>query len=121
MLAAGASEDIRGLFESSHLPARLEDQICSTYAALCGGLEAPVALRSSATAEDLANARQSRIARTSRRPWLTWRWVWRTVGDKSIAYRFDPSSRGVRAEDIPPALRARPCLTDDWPTTREHA
>jgi phosphoenolpyruvate synthase/pyruvate phosphate dikinase len=34
------------------------------------------------------------------------------VGEKAVAYRFDPAAGGVRRVEVPEALRARPCLDD---------
>jgi pyruvate,water dikinase len=50
------SEEIRGLFESSTPSPRLEDEVLRAHAELCQNEALPVAVRSSATAEDLANA-----------------------------------------------------------------
>ena len=51
-----ASEEIRQLFEASRPSPRIEDEVLAAYARLCGDASAPVAVRSSATAEDLADA-----------------------------------------------------------------
>jgi pyruvate,water dikinase len=52
------AEEIRGMFESSRLSAQLEDEVSAAHQRLCGGAESarPMAIRSSATAEDLADA-----------------------------------------------------------------
>jgi pyruvate,water dikinase len=50
------SEEIRALFESSAPSPRLEDEVLRAHAELCQADQLPVAVRSSATAEDLANA-----------------------------------------------------------------
>ena len=51
-------DDIRGLFESSHVSSQLADEVLGAYERLCrgSGSARPVAIRSSATAEDLADA-----------------------------------------------------------------
>jgi pyruvate,water dikinase len=36
----------------------------------------------------------------------------RTIGVKSMAYRFDPTVQGIRREDVPPRLQNQPCVTD---------
>ncbi|WP_017595674.1 PEP/pyruvate-binding domain-containing protein [Nocardiopsis potens] len=51
--AASAAAAIRARFEGAEIPADLHDDVASAYAALGGG---PVAVRSSATAEDLPGA-----------------------------------------------------------------
>lgn len=51
-----ASEAIRLLFEASLPPAEVEDAICRAYTELCKQSGTPVAVRSSATAEDSAVA-----------------------------------------------------------------
>src|SRR5215207_3586880 len=51
-----ASEAIRELFDSSQPSPRLEDEVRAGYEALCRSEPTPVAVRSSATAEDLADA-----------------------------------------------------------------
>ncbi|MFC7744433.1 PEP/pyruvate-binding domain-containing protein [Nocardiopsis composta] len=51
--AAAAAAGIRARFEAAEIPADLRDDVASAYAALGGG---PVAVRSSATAEDLPGA-----------------------------------------------------------------
>ena len=51
-----ASDEIRQLFEASRPSPRIEDEVLAAYARLCGDASAPVAVRSSATAEDLADA-----------------------------------------------------------------
>ncbi|HRK57054.1 MAG TPA: phosphoenolpyruvate synthase, partial [Burkholderiaceae bacterium] len=53
---ASAGEEIRGWVTSAALPAELEAQIREYYTALCGGQKISVAVRSSATAEDLPDA-----------------------------------------------------------------
>jgi pyruvate,water dikinase len=50
------SEEIRGLFESSAPSPRLEDEVLRAYADLSQAEPLPVAVRSSANAEDTANA-----------------------------------------------------------------
>jgi pyruvate,water dikinase len=50
------SEEIRGLFEASTPSPRLEDEVLRAHAELCQSDQLPVAVRSSATAEDMANA-----------------------------------------------------------------
>jgi pyruvate,water dikinase len=50
------SEEIRGLFEASAPSPRLEDEVLRAHAELCQMDQLPVAVRSSATAEDMANA-----------------------------------------------------------------
>ncbi len=52
------SDEIRGLFENSQVSSQLEDEVVGAYQRLCAGFasETPVAIRSSATAEDLADA-----------------------------------------------------------------
>jgi pyruvate,water dikinase len=50
------SEEIRELFESSAPSPRLEDEVLRAHAELCQAERVPVAVRSSATAEDMANA-----------------------------------------------------------------
>jgi pyruvate,water dikinase len=37
----------------------------------------------------------------------------REVGDKHIAYRFDPAVEGARTAPVPPQQRRQPCMTDD--------
>jgi len=37
----------------------------------------------------------------------------RTIGRKSMAYRFDPSVQGIRREDIPARLQTQPSVTDE--------
>jgi phosphoenolpyruvate synthase/pyruvate phosphate dikinase len=37
----------------------------------------------------------------------------RSIGDKAIAYRFDPAIEGTRREDVPRELQSRPCVTDE--------
>jgi pyruvate,water dikinase len=57
MLAPDASpEAARRLIENSHLSARLAEEVRAAYATLCEDQALPVAIRSSATAEDLADA-----------------------------------------------------------------
>lgn len=54
-----ASRTIRQMMGSSPIPARIEDEICGAYEKLCaqcGVPDLPVAVRSSATAEDLPGA-----------------------------------------------------------------
>jgi phosphoenolpyruvate synthase/pyruvate phosphate dikinase len=51
-----ASEEIRALFEASTVPPAIEDEILRAYTSLSQTEEAAVAVRSSATAEDLAEA-----------------------------------------------------------------
>jgi phosphoenolpyruvate synthase/pyruvate phosphate dikinase len=51
-----ASDSIRELFESSEPSPRLEDEVLAGYEQLCRAGLMPVAVRSSATAEDLADA-----------------------------------------------------------------
>jgi len=36
----------------------------------------------------------------------------KSIGDKSVAYRFDPAARAIRLEDVARELRDRPCFTD---------
>lgn len=56
LTVAERSEQVQALFTPRILSAEVADAITSAYAALCGGEAAPVAVRSSATAEDLADA-----------------------------------------------------------------
>lgn len=51
-----ASEQIRAMFESAELPGELAEEILGAYHSLDAGGAAPVAVRSSATAEDTADA-----------------------------------------------------------------
>ncbi len=51
-----ASERIRGLFTTGAMPGGIATELYAAYARLGGGGNTPVALRSSATAEDLASA-----------------------------------------------------------------
>lgn len=51
-----ASDKIRGLFAKSKIPAALAKEISDRYNLLCGGKKTFVAVRSSATAEDLPDA-----------------------------------------------------------------
>ncbi len=53
-----ASDEIRQLFEASQLPAEVEDAVLEAWGRLCGDAAdgRPLAVRSSATAEDLAGA-----------------------------------------------------------------
>jgi phosphoenolpyruvate synthase/pyruvate phosphate dikinase len=51
-----ASTEIRKLFEASAPSAHVEAHVRGAYAELCGSKNLPVAVRSSATAEDLADA-----------------------------------------------------------------
>lgn len=51
-----AADEIQQLFQASRASPRIEDEVLSAYAALCADGSAPVAVRSSATAEDLADA-----------------------------------------------------------------
>jgi pyruvate,water dikinase len=37
----------------------------------------------------------------------------RTVGDKHMAYRFDPAVEGTRQQPVPPQQRRQACMTDD--------
>jgi len=37
----------------------------------------------------------------------------RVVGNKSVAYRFDPATQGTRLEDVPAELQKRACLSDE--------
>jgi pyruvate,water dikinase len=37
----------------------------------------------------------------------------RSVGAKTVAYRFDPSIEGTRLEEVPRELQTKPCLSDD--------
>lgn len=55
---SNASDKIRALFENSRLSPRLEDELSTAYQRLCSGSGSarPMAIRSSATAEDLADA-----------------------------------------------------------------
>lgn len=58
-LVAAAGRSVRGLIRQVPLPSEIEECIRTAYAQLCercGGQEIPVAVRSSATAEDLAGA-----------------------------------------------------------------
>jgi pyruvate,water dikinase len=36
----------------------------------------------------------------------------RSTGMKKLAYRFDPVGQGTRAEEVPPAIQGKPCVTD---------
>jgi pyruvate,water dikinase len=51
-----ASEEIRALFDASRPTAALEDTVRAAHATLCADANAPVAVRSSATAEDTSAA-----------------------------------------------------------------
>ena len=51
-----ASEQIRQVFDASSMPPALEDAVLRAHAALCHPAETPVAVRSSANAEDMADA-----------------------------------------------------------------
>jgi pyruvate, water dikinase len=56
---AAASTELRQLVESASVPAEVEDDVLAGYAALgeqCGDPDVPVAVRSSATCEDLPDA-----------------------------------------------------------------
>jgi len=37
----------------------------------------------------------------------------RALGDKHIAYRFDPAVEGTRVQPVPPRDQRQPCLSDD--------
>jgi pyruvate,water dikinase len=52
------ADEIRGMFENSRLSPQLEDEVSTAYQRLCSGSGSaqPIAIRSSATAEDLADA-----------------------------------------------------------------
>jgi pyruvate,water dikinase len=50
------SRDLRARVEAGTLPRELQEEISSAHAALCGADAAPVAVRSSATTEDAADA-----------------------------------------------------------------
>jgi pyruvate,water dikinase len=51
-----AAEEIRGLFEASIASPTLQAEVLRAHAELCSNANSPVAVRSSATAEDLAEA-----------------------------------------------------------------
>lgn len=51
-----AAEEIRNLFDATAPPSRVEDEVLRAHARLCERAEAPVAVRSSANAEDMADA-----------------------------------------------------------------
>jgi phosphoenolpyruvate synthase/pyruvate phosphate dikinase len=51
-----AAEEIRGLFEQSKLAAAVEEALLEAYGHLCKNGDRPLAVRSSATAEDMADA-----------------------------------------------------------------
>ena len=36
----------------------------------------------------------------------------KSIGPKSVAYRFDPSMQGIRLEDVPRDLQDKPCFSD---------
>lgn len=36
----------------------------------------------------------------------------RSIGAKTVAYRFDPPTQGTRLEDVPRELQTKPCLSD---------
>jgi pyruvate,water dikinase len=53
---AARCDEIRARIEAEPLPPDLLDELSTAYAALCGGSEGPVAVRSSATSEDAVDA-----------------------------------------------------------------
>jgi pyruvate, water dikinase len=55
-VAAARCAEVRARVEAEDLPADVLEEISAAYAALCGGEQIPVAVRSSATTEDAADA-----------------------------------------------------------------
>jgi pyruvate, water dikinase len=55
-VAAARCAEVRARVEAEDLPADVLEEISTAYAALCGGGQTPVAVRSSATTEDAADA-----------------------------------------------------------------
>ena len=200
-----ASAAIGQLFEASQCSSHLEEEVLARYAALPGDSDTPVAVRSSATAEDLTDASFAgqqesylwilggqQLLRHVRRCWaslftpqaIAYRAHLkkpaldvamgvvvqqmvsaetagvmltldpingdrstiiieasyglgvavvngevtpdrmyvdkesleirsRSIGTKTVAYRFDPSAQGTRLQELPAALHMQPSLTDD--------
>ena len=185
-----ASEEIRNLFEATALSPGLAEEVLCAHATLCQPAETPVAVRSSASAEDMGDASfagqqetylwilgGSEVLRHMVRCWaslftpqaLAYRAQLRTpvtdltmgvivqrmvpaeaagvlftanpmngaavvngevnpdrvyvdkelleirsrsIGTKTVAYRFDPATQGTRLEDVPRELQNKPCVSD---------
>jgi phosphoenolpyruvate synthase/pyruvate phosphate dikinase len=130
LLAAGndqrAAEDIRALFDASTPATRVADEVLAAHERLSNGTSLPMAVRSSATAEDLANA--SFAGQQDTYLWLlsgeeVLRHVVRCWGSlftpQAISYRlhvgtpFDDLAMGVVVQAMVPAEAAGVMLTLD--------